>query len=90
MRIAHRSPGIALRSAGRPAHHLGDVVLESGGRDAVMRLVDARVGVQPRIGHDTVDQVIDDGRDVIGAAKAIVERGSFGRGRLDGFHLDLP
>jgi hypothetical protein len=75
IRIAHRSPGIALRSAARPAHHLGEVVLESGGRDAAMRRGDARIGIQPRIGHDTVDQIIDDGRDVMDAAKAIVERG---------------
>ena len=37
-------------------------------------LIHTRVSIQPWVGHDPVDQVIDDGGDVIYATEPIVER----------------
>lgn len=46
MAVAHRPAGVQLRAASAPADHLGHQELEPGGRDAVVRLVHARVSVQ--------------------------------------------
>jgi hypothetical protein len=44
--------------------------------------VHTRVGIQPCVGHDPVDEVIDDGSDVVHASEPIVE------GRFDwGLHI---
>ena len=48
--VDHRAPGVGLRTARRPAQHLRHVVLEALRRDAVMRLVDARVRVVGGVG----------------------------------------
>ena len=39
VRVEHRAPRVGLRAARRPANLLGDVELETLGRDAVVRLV---------------------------------------------------
>jgi hypothetical protein len=40
-----------------------------------MRLVDQRIGVEPGIAHDPIDQIVDHGRDAVDAAEATIERG---------------
>ena len=73
VRVDHRAPRVRLRPARRPAHHLGDVVLESLGRDAVVRLVDSRVRIQPRVDHDSVDEVVYDDGDRVGTPEPLVQ-----------------
>jgi hypothetical protein len=34
----------------------------------VVRLIDARIGVQPLVDHDAVDEVVDDRGDAVDAA----------------------
>jgi hypothetical protein len=48
--------------------------LKPGGRHAVVRLVDQRIGVEPRVAHHPVDEVVDHGRDTVHAAEASVQR----------------
>ena len=71
--VDHRAPRVGLRPARRPAHHLGDVILESLGRDAVVRLVDSRVCIQPRVDHDPVDKVVHDDGDRVGTSEPLVK-----------------
>src|SRR5215467_1885580 len=58
MRVRHRFPCIFLRTARSPADHLGDQVLESRRRHAMVRFVHQRVGIQSRVHHDSVDEII--------------------------------
>ncbi len=39
----------------------------------MVSLIDARIGIEPGIDHQSVDEVIDHGGDVVDAAEAIVE-----------------
>jgi len=48
---------------GCPANHFGDVILEAGWRHFVVGLVHGRVRIDTSVGHDAVDEVIDDRRD---------------------------
>jgi hypothetical protein len=41
----------------------------------VVRLVDARIRVQPVVDHDPVDEIVNDRGDVVDAAEPLVERG---------------
>src|SRR4030095_1823099 len=41
---------------------------------AMMRFIDLGIGVQPRVVHDAVDKVIDDGSNRIDAPKPVIER----------------
>jgi hypothetical protein len=50
-------------------------VTEARLADAVVRLVDPRVGVQHGVGHDPVDEVVDDGGDCIDPAETVIEHG---------------
>jgi hypothetical protein len=74
VRISHRATRVVLWPTGGLAKQLGDEVFESRSRYSVMGLIYARVRIEPRIGHDPVDQVIDDGSDVVNAAKSIIQR----------------
>ena len=42
-----------------------------------MRFVHEGIGIQSRIDHDSVDQVVYDGSDAVDTAKSIVKRGLF-------------
>src|SRR5258706_3079716 len=79
VRVAHRTTGIFLRAAGRPAGHLGYQIFEARWRHTMMRFINAWIGVQSRIAHDPIYQVVHDSRDVIHAAQPIVERWFFDR-----------
>jgi hypothetical protein len=50
------------------------VVVETLGRDAVVRLVDSRVRVQPWVDHDPIDELVDDDGDGVGASQPLVQR----------------
>jgi hypothetical protein len=39
-----------------------------------MRLVDQRIGVEPRVVHHSIDEVVHHGRDAVDAAEASVQR----------------
>jgi hypothetical protein len=54
------------------AKHLGDEIFESRRRDPVMGLIDAGVRIQSRVHHDLIDQVVNDRRDIVDAAKSII------------------
>jgi len=43
----------------------------------VVSLVHERVGVQSRVVHDSVDEVVHHGSDVIDTTESVVERGLF-------------
>src|SRR5277367_1993797 len=79
MGISHRSASVFLRTAGSPANHFGHQVLESGGRHTMVSFVHLRIGIQSRIDHDAVDEVVYDGSNAIHATKSVVERGLFCR-----------
>jgi hypothetical protein len=40
----------------------------------VVRLVDSRVRVQPRVDHDPIDEVVDDDGDGVDASQPLVQR----------------
>jgi len=63
--ISHRSTGIVLRPTGRRADHFCYKVLESRGLHAMMGFINSWVGIQTRVDHDPVDEVIHDGGDII-------------------------
>jgi hypothetical protein len=73
VRAAHGATAVLLGSAGGPAQHLRDQVLEARRRNAMVRFVDPRVGVQAGVGHDPVE-VVNNGGDVVHAAQSIIER----------------
>jgi len=39
-----------------------------------MRFIDLGIGIQPRVVHDAVDKVIDDGGNRIDASKPVIKR----------------
>src|SRR5262249_36622223 len=45
-----------------------------------MRFVDQGIGVEPRIGHHTVDEIVYDGRDAVDTAEPLVKVGQILRG----------
>ncbi len=59
-------PGIFLRTPGGPAQHLGNQ--KACRRYLVVRIVDQGIGVEPRVGHHAVDEVVYDGRDAVDTA----------------------
>src|SRR5215212_9614445 len=73
MRVAHRTSRICLGAARGLTEHLRDVILEPCWRYSMVGFVHTRVGIQPWVGHDPVDEVIDDGSDVVDASEPIVE-----------------
>jgi hypothetical protein len=72
---ACHSTRVLLGATGRPADHLGHQELEPCRCHAMVGFVDARVGVQPGIDHDPIDEVIDHGGDVVHATQAVIQRG---------------
>ncbi len=46
----------------------------------MVRVVDQRIGVEPRVGHHTVDEVVYDGRDAVDTAEPLVKVGRILRG----------
>src|SRR5262249_7480036 len=68
VRALHVLAGVFLRTSGGPAQHLGNQVLEACRRHFVVRLVDQGIGVEPRVGHHAVDEVVYDGRDAVDTA----------------------
>ena len=77
MRIRHGLTCVFLRPACSPADHLGHQVLESRRRNAMVGFVHLRVGVQSRVYHDSVDEVIHHGGDAIDTPKSVVKREFF-------------
>jgi len=75
MRVAHGAPRVFLRATGRPANHFGDVILEAGWRHLVVGFVHGGVCIEAGVGHDAVDEFIDDRGDAERAAEALVETG---------------
>jgi hypothetical protein len=51
------------------------VILEAGWRHLVVGFVHGGVRIEAGVGHDAVDEVIDDRGDAESAAEAIVESG---------------
>src|SRR6266566_2025026 len=88
MRALHVLAGVFLRTSGGPAQHLGNQVFEACRRYLVVRVVDQGIGVEPRIGHHTVDEVVYDGRDAVDTAEPLVKVGRILRGHWH--HLLLP
>ena len=73
VRFAHGASGIFLRAAARPANHFGDEILEAGRWNLVMRFVHKWVGIEPRISHDAVNEIVNDARNAINSAEAFVK-----------------
>ena len=86
MRTLHVLAGVFLRTSGGPAQHLGNQVFEACRRYLVVRVVDQGIGVEPRIGHHAVDEVVYDGRDAVDTAEPLVKVGQILRGH---WHLLL-
>src|SRR5258707_7160335 len=78
---------VFLRTSGGPAQHLGNQVFEACRRHLVVRVVDQGIGIEPRIGHHAVDEVVHDGRDAVDTAEPLVKVGRILRGH---WHLFLP
>src|SRR6266568_2060073 len=77
MRFCHRLARVFLWPACSPADHLGHQVLESRWRHAMVRFVHQGIGIQSRVAHDSVDQVVYYGSNAIDATKSVVEGGLF-------------
>src|SRR5258708_5084874 len=80
VRALHVLAGVFLRTSGGPAQHLGNKVFEACRRYLVVRVVDQGIGVEPRVGHHTVDEVVYDGRDAVDTAEPLVKVGRILRG----------
>src|SRR5947199_6661813 len=80
VRALHVLAGVFLRTYSGPAQHLGNQVFEACRRYLVVRLVDQGIGVEPRIGHHAVDQVVYDGRDAIDTAEPLIKVAGILRG----------
>src|SRR6266403_1532992 len=87
VRALHVLAGVFLRTSGGPAQHLGNQVFEACRRYLVVRVVDQGIGVEPRGGHHTVDEVVYDGRNAVDTAEPLVKVGRVLRGH---WHLLLP
>src|SRR5713101_1699759 len=77
MRVRHRLTCVFLRATCSPANHLRDQVLEARRRYAMVRFVYQGIGIQSRVYHDSVNEVVHHGSDAIHATKSVVERGLF-------------
>src|SRR5205814_7241331 len=60
-------------TSGGPAQHLGNQVFEACRRYLVVRVIDQGIGIEPRIGHHAVDEVVHDGRDAVDTAEPLVK-----------------
>src|SRR5206468_7065860 len=74
MGLVHRASGVPLRATGRPTDHLGNEILEPRGRHSMVRFIHERVCIEPRVVHDTINQIVNDCCNAVHAAKAAVER----------------
>ena len=87
---ASHSPGVMRRcrcelSMSLPVYFCGPPaaqhqVFKACRRYLVVRVVDQRIGVEPRIGHHAVDEVVYDGRDAVDTAEPLVKVGRILRG----------
>src|ERR1700716_2975641 len=87
VRALHVLAGVFLRTSGGPAQHLGNKVFEACRRYLVVRVIDQGIGIEPRIGHHAVDEVVHDGRDAVDTAEPLVKVGRILRGH---WHLLVP
>src|SRR5215831_3299677 len=71
--LFHGATRVFLRPASSPADHLGDEVLESCRRHAMMGLVYSWVGVEAWIDHDPVNEIINHGGDAVDAAESLIK-----------------
>jgi hypothetical protein len=73
-----------------PTDLLRHQVFEAGPGDVVVGLIDQRIRIQPRVVHDPVDKIVDDGGDWINASQTLVERrlwrGQFGISTIEFSH----
>src|SRR5438552_5923268 len=86
VRALHVLAGVFLRTSGGPAQHLGNQVFKALRRYLVVRVVDQGIGVEPRISHHAVDEVVYDGRDAVDTAEPLIKAGRILRGH---WHLRL-
>src|SRR5713226_3370276 len=75
MRVRHRPASVFLWAARSPADHLSHQVLESRRWHAMMRFVYQGIGIQSRVCHDSVDEIVYDCRNAIHATESVVEEG---------------
>src|SRR5258708_6303332 len=73
MRVGHGPPGIVLRAAARPANHLGGKILKTRRWHLMMGFVHGGICIQTRVGHDAVDEIINNGCDAVDSAQSLVE-----------------
>src|SRR5262249_24894390 len=74
MGLGHGTACVVLGATCGPTDHLGHVVFETRGADAVMRLVNGSVCIQDWVVHNRINEVIDYGSNRVDATKALVER----------------
>src|SRR2546428_2497411 len=74
MRVGHGAPGILLRPPTGPAHHFRHQVLEAGRWKPVVGFVDERIGVEARIDHDAIDEIVHDRCNAVDTTEPFVER----------------
>src|SRR5436309_13867389 len=89
---ASHSPGVMRRCrcelsmslpvyfCGPPAAQHSISVFEACRWYLVVRVVDQGIGIEPRIGHHAVDEVVYDGRDAVDTAEPLVKVGRILRG----------
>src|SRR5258705_5633896 len=87
VRALHVLAGAFLRTSGSPAQHLGNQVFEACRRYLVVRVVDQGIGVEPGVGHHTVDEAVYDGRNAVDTAEPLVKVGRILWGH---WHVLLP
>ena len=78
--VVHVLTCIFLGTAGGPADHFGDQVFEAGPGHAMVGFIHLRIGVELRVVHDAIDEVVHHGSDGIDAAQAFALQKIFGPG----------
>ncbi len=71
--IPHGAPAVALGSAGRLANLLGNQIFEASPGNAVVSLIDERIGIESRVVHDAVDEIVHDCGNGIDATETLVK-----------------
>ena len=77
--IVHRFAGVFLGTTRCPANHLGYQVFEASAGNTVMGFVDFRVGVETRVVHDTIDEVVDHGGNRVDAPPGVRKENQYFR-----------
>ena len=65
--------GVTLRASRGLTHLLRHQVFEARSRYLVVRLVHLGIGVEPRVAHDAVDEIIHHRGDRINAAESFIQ-----------------